>query len=37
VDVFYVRTLWGSKLSERQALEVPRAVLHRIEGLFGGE
>ena len=37
VDVFYVRTLWGSKLSERQALEVPRAVLHRIEGLFGVE
>ncbi|MDQ4059338.1 MAG: [protein-PII] uridylyltransferase [Actinomycetota bacterium] len=37
VDVFYVRTLWGSKLSERQALEVPRAVLHRTEGLFGVE
>ncbi len=35
VDVFYVRTPWGSKLSGGQIEEVPRAILHRVRGLFG--
>ncbi|MGH2699083.1 MAG: [protein-PII] uridylyltransferase [Actinomycetota bacterium] len=36
VDVFYVRTPWGSKLSAGQTKEVPRAIAHRVRGLFGG-
>ena len=35
VDVFYVRTSWGSKLTAEQAAELPRAIEHRIRGLFG--
>lgn len=35
VDVFYVRSQWGSKLSAGQAKEVPRAILHRMRNLFG--
>jgi [protein-PII] uridylyltransferase len=35
VDVFYVRTPWASKLSDGQINEVPRAIAHRVEGLFG--
>ena len=35
VDVFYVRTQWGSKLSAGQTKEVPRAIRHRVQGLFG--
>lgn len=35
VDVFYVRSQWGSKLSAGQTKEVPRAILHRVQNLFG--
>lgn len=35
VDVFYVRTLWGSKLDAEQASEVERSVSHRVSRLFG--
>jgi [protein-PII] uridylyltransferase len=35
VDVFYVRSQWGSKLSAGQTKEVPRAILHRVRNLFG--
>jgi [protein-PII] uridylyltransferase len=35
VDVFYVRTPWGTKLSGGQIKEVPRAIAHRVQGLFG--
>ena len=35
VDVFYVRSQWGSKLSAGQTKEVPRAILHRVQSLFG--
>jgi [protein-PII] uridylyltransferase len=35
VDVFYVRSQWGSKLSAGQTKEVPRAIRHRVQSLFG--
>jgi [protein-PII] uridylyltransferase len=35
VDVFYVRTSWGTKLESDQAAEVERAIRHRLERLFG--
>lgn len=35
VDVFYVRTPWGTKIDDRQAAEVERAIRHRFERLFG--
>jgi [protein-PII] uridylyltransferase len=35
VDVFYVRTSWGTKLEADQAAEVERAVRHRLDRLFG--
>jgi [protein-PII] uridylyltransferase len=35
VDVFYVRTPWGTKLDEAQAAELERSICHRITGLFG--
>ncbi|MEA2434786.1 MAG: [protein-PII] uridylyltransferase [Actinomycetota bacterium] len=35
VDVFYVRTSWGTKLEADQAAEVERAIRHRLERLFG--
>ena len=34
VDVFYVRTSWGTKLGDDQATEVERAIEHRITKLF---
>ncbi|MBW3594072.1 MAG: [protein-PII] uridylyltransferase [Actinobacteria bacterium] len=34
VDVFYVRTSWGSKLGDDQAGEVERAIEHRVARLF---
>ena len=34
VDVFYVRTSWGSKLGDEQAAEVRRAIEHRVARLF---
>jgi [protein-PII] uridylyltransferase len=34
VDVFYVRSQWGSKLSAGQTKEVPRAIRHRVQSLF---
>ena len=34
VDVFYVRTSWGSKLGDDQAAEVERAIEHRVGKLF---
>ena len=34
VDVFYVRTAWGTKLEDEQASEVERAIEHRISRLF---
>ncbi len=34
VDVFYVRTLLGEKLSDEQAAEVQRAIAHRWERMF---
>lgn len=34
VDVFYVRTAWGTKLGPEQAAEVPRSIEHRIARLF---
>jgi [protein-PII] uridylyltransferase len=34
VDVFYVRTPWGSKLTDAQSAEVIRAIEHRINRLF---
>jgi [protein-PII] uridylyltransferase len=34
VDVFYVRTPWGSKLTAAQAAEVVRAIEHRVTRLF---
>jgi len=33
VDVFYVRTPWGSKLDDAQAREVERSISHRIARL----
>jgi [protein-PII] uridylyltransferase len=33
VDVFYVRTPWGSKLDAVQAAEVERSISHRIARL----
>jgi [protein-PII] uridylyltransferase len=35
VDVFYVRTLWGTRLDEAQAEAVQSAVAHRVRRLFG--
>ena len=35
VDVFYVRTAWGTKIDEHQALEVQRSITHRSARLFG--
>ncbi|MDQ4143470.1 MAG: hypothetical protein M3198_06965, partial [Actinomycetota bacterium] len=35
VDVFYVRTLWGSPLDVDQIAEVQRSIEHRITRLFG--
>jgi len=35
VDVFYVRSAWGEKLTEAQADEVRRSIAHRIGRLFG--
>ena len=34
VDVFYVRTAWGTKLGDEQAAEVERAIEFRISKLF---
>lgn len=34
VDVFYVRTSWGTKLEDEQAAEVERAIEHRVSRLF---
>jgi [protein-PII] uridylyltransferase len=35
VDVFYVRTPWGAKLSAEQGAAVDRAIRHRITTLLG--
>ena len=35
VDVFYVRTLWGSPLDDEQVAEVERSITHRVRRLFG--
>jgi UTP:GlnB (protein PII) uridylyltransferase len=35
VDVFYVRTLWGTKLNDDQVTELTRSVTHRVERMFG--
>jgi [protein-PII] uridylyltransferase len=35
VDVFYVRNAWGAKLGDEQALEVERAIVHRVQRFFG--
>lgn len=35
VDVFYVRTLWGSKLDAQQEAEVDRSIKHRVKRLLG--
>jgi [protein-PII] uridylyltransferase len=35
VDVFYVRTAWGSKLDDGQADEVERSIQHRVGRLLG--
>lgn len=37
VDVFYVRTPWGAKLSPEQGAAVERAIRHRIATLLGGQ
>ncbi|MFP5351115.1 MAG: [protein-PII] uridylyltransferase [Actinomycetota bacterium] len=34
VDVFYVRTGWGTKLNEEQTDEVKRAIRHRLQRLY---
>lgn len=34
VDVFYVRNSWGEKLTDDQAAEVERSILHRVGRLF---
>lgn len=34
VDVFYVRTAWGTKLNEEQAAAVDAAIAHRVRRLF---
>jgi [protein-PII] uridylyltransferase len=36
VDVFYVRSPWGAKLTEAQAAELTLAVRHRTARLLGG-
>jgi [protein-PII] uridylyltransferase len=36
VDVFYVRTARKGKLSDEQAAEVERAIVHRLERVLGG-
>jgi [protein-PII] uridylyltransferase len=35
VDVFYIRTLWGSPLDGDQITEVKRSIEHRVNRLFG--
>ena len=35
VDVFYVRTLWGSPLDAAQVEEVARSIKHRVDRLLG--
>ena len=35
VDVFYIRTLWGSPLDSGQIAEVKRSIEHRVGRLFG--
>jgi len=35
VDVFYVRTGWGTKLGDEQIDEVERAIRHRLSRLYG--
>ena len=35
VDVFYIRTLWGSALDDSQVAEVRRSIEHRVGRLFG--
>ena len=35
VDVFYVRTLWGSPLDAAQIAEVERSIAHRVARLLG--
>jgi [protein-PII] uridylyltransferase len=35
VDVFYIRTLWGSPLDADQIGEVKRSIEHRVGRLFG--
>ena len=35
VDVFYVRTAWGSRLDLTQAAALERSVRHRIATMFG--
>lgn len=35
VDVFYVRTSWGTKLEAAQASELTDAIRHRVERFFG--
>ena len=34
VDVFYVRTLWGTRLDDAQIAEVGRSIEHRVARLF---
>ena len=34
VDVFYVRSAWGTKLNDEQAVEVRRSIEHRVAKLF---
>lgn len=34
VDVFYVRTGWGTKLNDEQTDEVKRAIRHRLQRLY---
>ncbi len=35
VDVFYVRSSWGTKLNDEQAVEVKHSIQHRVGKLFG--
>jgi UTP:GlnB (protein PII) uridylyltransferase len=36
VDVFYVRSPWGAKLTDAQADELTLAIRHRTSRLLGG-
>ena len=36
VDVFYVRTSWGTKLEDEQESELGEAIRHRVQRFFGG-